>query len=656
MTVVTLASSNSDADARRPLLPRPAFASSTQAAMASIVSPQRRAADFIRHCPSTSPTAPSISAASLRPSTPCFVALLLPTSSLFCFSYAAATISFGRVLVEVVDCRFEFVKEGAEKGGVTTVMQYEMRFFELVRHAIWLVPTDRERIRRLVDGLTYQLQILMTRERVCGVSFEEVVDIARDIESIRRQERVEREGKRPRGSGSFGGVPSGSQFHHGKGRSFSAIPTQGSSRAPSVQGSSMGGPAQQSGQAGSLAPVTSPPSQSARGRAQSAKGRPRGGGRSGGGQACCYTLPTIPDAIASDAVFTDMPYESLASSIYVSTLMGDTIIVDRMDWLSPYHTILDYHTKTVMLAMPGLPRIMWRGSLDYVPSRVISYLKAQQMVGKGCLSYLAFVRDVSVETPTIDSIPVVRDFSDVFPADLLGMPLDRDIDFDIDLVSGTQPISISPYRMAPSELKELKEQFQELLEKGLITPRVSPWGAPVLFVKKNDVALLGNVVSSEGIQVDLKKGFSSIASPLTKFTQMGSPFRWWDECETSFQKLKTALTTTPVLVLPSASGSYSKVRVIAYAYRQLNSYEKNYLVHDLDLAAIVHTLKIWRHYLYGVSCEVFTDHLSPQHLFKQKDINLRQCRWLELLKDYDITILYHLGKANVVIDALSRKQ
>ncbi|XP_070017938.1 uncharacterized protein [Nicotiana sylvestris] len=96
-------------------------------------------------------------------------------------------------------------------------------------------------------------------------------------------------------------------------------------------------------------------------------------------------------------------------------------------------------------------------------------------------------------------------------------------------------------------------------------------------------------------------------------------------------------------------------RVIAYASRQLKVHEKNYLVHDLDLVAIVHSLKIWRHYLYGVSCEVYTDHHSLQHIFKQRDLNLRQRRRLELLKDYDITIIYHPGKANMVANALSRK-
>ncbi|XP_070054060.1 uncharacterized protein [Nicotiana tomentosiformis] len=125
------------------------------------------------------------------------------------------------------------------------------------------------------------------------------------------------------------------------------------------------------------------------------------------------------------------------------------------------------------LSMPRLPRIEWRGSLDYVPNRVISYLKAQRMAEKRYLSYLAFVMDVGADTPTIDCVPVVRDFLDMFPVDPLGMPSDRDINFGIVLVPGTQPISIPPYLMALVELKELKEQLQELLDKGFIRTCVS---------------------------------------------------------------------------------------------------------------------------------------------------------------------------------------
>ena len=97
-------------------------------------------------------------------------------------------------------------------------------------------------------------------------------------------------------------------------------------------------------------------------------------------------------------------------------------------------------------------------------------------------------------------------------------------------------------------------------------------------------------------------------------------------------------------------------KVIAYASRQLRNHEKNYPTHDLELAAVVFALKIWRHYLYGGKCKIFTDHQSLKYLFSQKDLNMRQRRWLELLKDYDCEILYHPGKANVVADALSRKE
>ena len=108
------------------------------------------------------------------------------------------------------------------------------------------------------------------------------------------------------------------------------------------------------------------------------------------------------------------------------------------------------------------------------------------MINHGCFGFIATVHDTQAENITIDSVPVVREFADVFPEDLPGLPSMREIEFSIDLVLGTQPISIPPYRMAPAELRELKAQLQELLDKGFIRPSVSPWGAPVLFVKKKD--------------------------------------------------------------------------------------------------------------------------------------------------------------------------
>ena len=148
-------------------------------------------------------------------------------------------------------------------------------------------------------------------------------------------------------------------------------------------------------------------------------------------------------------------------------------------------------------------------------------------------------------------------------------------------------------------------------------------------------------------------------------------FDWDDKCERSFQELKNLLVTTPVLILPTVGVGFvvfsdasrqglrcvlmQNGRVIAYASRQLKNHETNYPTHDLELAAVVFSLKIWRHYLYGETCQVFIDNKSLKYLLTQKDLNLRQRRWLELIKDYDLIIDYHLGKANVVADALSRK-
>ncbi|KAL0395497.1 UNVERIFIED_CONTAM: Retrovirus-related Pol polyprotein from transposon [Sesamum latifolium] len=217
-----------------------------------------------------------------------------------------------------------------------------------------------------------------------------------------------------------------------------------------------------------------------------------------------------------------------------------------------------------------------------------------------------------------------------------------------------------------------------------------------------EIAFLGHIISKEGVQPDptkvkailewespknisevrnflglagyysrFVKDFSVIAKPLTSLLKKNAPFKWNNMCDQSFEELKKRLTSAPILALPSGSGGYvvytdaSKLglgcvlmqhgRVIAYASRQLRPHELNYPTHDLELAAIVHALKIWRQYLYGETFQIFTDHKSLKYITTQKELNLRQRRWIELLKDYDCTIDYHPGKANVVADALSRK-
>ncbi|GKV07106.1 hypothetical protein SLEP1_g18909 [Rubroshorea leprosula] len=344
------------------------------------------------------------------------------------------------------------------------------------------------------------------------------------------------------------------------------------------------------------------------------------------------------------------------------------------------------------------------------------------------------VIDASRVMLRVKDIPVVCEFPDVFSKDLPRLPPDKEIEFAIDLVLDIGPISKAPYRMASAELKEVKVQLEELLEKGFIQPNVSPWGAPMLFVKKKDgsmrlcidyqelnklkiklddvpkttfrtryghyeflvmpfgltnaphlrtvletlrserlfakfmkyefwldnVAFLGHVVTKDGISIDPQKievvvdwkrpnsvaevrsflglaGYycrfvSRIALPMTRLIRKNTKFEWTPECEKSFSSLKEKLVTVP-----------------------LKPYEENYSTHDLELATVIFALKIWWHYLYGETCEIFIDRKSLKYIFMQMEINMRLRQWLELLKDYDLIISYHPNKANKVTDALSRK-
>jgi hypothetical protein len=197
-----------------------------------------------------------------------------------------------------------------------------------------------------------------------------------------------------------------------------------------------------------------------------------------------------------------------------------------------------------------------------------------------------------------------------------------------------------------------------------------------------EVSFLGHIITDGGIAVDPRKvrdvlnwsppknvqeirsflglagyyqrfieGFSKIVKPLTTLLEKGKEFKWDDKCQDSFEELKKRLTTAPVLIMPDIHKGFDvycdayrqglgcvlmqEGKVVAYASRQLRKHEQNYPTHDLELAAVVHALKIWRHYMIGNKCRIFTDHKSLKYIFTQKDLNLRQRRWLELIKDYD---------------------
>ncbi|GJW04584.1 putative reverse transcriptase domain-containing protein [Tanacetum coccineum] len=525
-----------------------------------------------------------------------------------------------------------------------------------------------------------------------------------------------------------------------------------------------------------------------------------------------------------------------------------------MDWLAKYKAVIVCAEKIVRIPCGNETLIIHGNGSDQgnvIRLNIISCTKAQKYMEKGFPIFLAHITAKEVEDKSkekrLEDVQIVQDF----PEDLSGLPPTRQVEFQIDLVPGAAPVARAPYRLAPSEMKELSEQLKELSDKGFIRPSSSPWGAPVLFVKKKDgsfrmcidyrelnkltvknryplpriddlfdqlqgssvyskidlrsgyhqlrvreedipktafrtryghyefqvmpfgltnapavfmdlmnrvckpyldkfvivfiddiliysknkqeheehlkiilellkkeelyakfskcefwipkVQFLGHVIDSEGIHVDPAKiesikdwtspkspteirqflglagyyrrfieGFSKIAKPMTKLTQKKVKFEWGDKQEAAFQLLKQKLCSAPILALPEGSEDFiaycdaskkglgavlmQREKVISYASRQLKIHEKNYTTHDLELGAVVFALKIWRHYLYGTKCTVFTDHKSLQHILDQKELNMRQRRWLELLSDYDCDIRYHPGKANVVADALSRKE
>ena len=170
--------------------------------------------------------------------------------------------------------------------------------------------------------------------------------------------------------------------------------------------------------------------------------------------------------------------------------MRDFDVVLGMDWLSHHRSTLDCYKKEVKFHRPGKLEVKFNGIRRELSSNMISAMVAQRMLRKGCQGYLAYVVETEKEGTMVDEIPVVREFLDLFPDDIAGLPPKREVEFTIDLIPGSEPISIPPYRMAPAELRELKAQLEELLSKGFIRPSISPWGAPVLLVKKKDGSLL----------------------------------------------------------------------------------------------------------------------------------------------------------------------
>ncbi|KAL0434501.1 UNVERIFIED_CONTAM: Transposon Tf2-12 polyprotein [Sesamum latifolium] len=590
-----------------------------------------------------------------------------------------------------------------------TVAEYELRFAALAKYAPEAVVTQEDRCYRFEQGLRPEIRK--------GLAVR-ITDFKTLVEStVRMEETVTEEKKRleEKRKSTYTIGESSRPIKRGTGRSFSLGGGNFSRGGPAFRGSSgprFDGP--MGFNRGSLgrSSSTMPSGGSGRGIGQSYGrgpafppscsicGRQHLGPcwrRDDIARTCyhCGVLGVVAEELKEAEAEAEV--EVLATEIMTRLLVEEFDVILGMDWLAQHRAVVDCYKKEVMIESSGESRVVFVGDRQVVPVCVISAVEARRLMLEGCEAYLAHVIDTKKVNPTLEEIPIVRDFLEVFPDDLSGLPPHREVDFAIETLPGVAPISIAPYRMAPVELLELKKQLEELLEKGFIQPSTSPWGAPVLFVKKKDdsmrlcvdyrqlnrlriaekdipkiafrtryghyeflvmpfgltnapaafMALMNRtfqeyldrfvIIFIDDILVYSKnreeheqhlrivlqilkekelrfvEGFL-IAGPLTKLLRKGVAFQWTEQCQQSFDELKRRLTSTPILVLPSGSGGFV---VYTDASKQ------------------------------GLGCVLMQN--------GKKELNLRQRRWIELLKDYDCTIDFHPGKANVVADALSRK-
>ncbi|GJS11773.1 putative reverse transcriptase domain-containing protein [Tanacetum coccineum] len=380
---------------------------------------------------------------------------------------------------------------------------------------------------------------------------------------------------------------------------------------------------------------------------------------------------------------------------------GSFDIIIGMDWLSKYHAKIIYDEKVVHIPIDGETLIIRDGSfrmcIDYREMNKLIVKNRyplpriddlfDQLQGSSTYSKIDLrsgyhqlrVRDEDIPKTAFRTWYEHYEFQ-VMPFGLTNMPA-----VFMDLMNRVcKPYlgkfmivfidDILIYSCNKEEHEDHLRIIIELLKKEKLYAKFSKCDFWISIVQ-----FLGHVIDSQGIHVDSAKieatfieGFSKIAKPLTELTQKNKKYIWGENQESAFQLLKQKFCEASILALPRGNDDFvvycdaslqglgavlmQREKVIAYASRKLKPHEENYTTHDLELRAVVFALKIWRHNLYGTKCTVFTDHKSLQHILNQKELNMRQHRWLELLADYDCEIRYYLGKANVVADALSWKE
>ncbi|WJZ82022.1 hypothetical protein VitviT2T_001820 [Vitis vinifera] len=278
--------------------------------------------------------------------------------------------------------------------------------------------------------------------------------------------------------------------------------------------------------------------------------------------------------------------------------LQDFDVILGMDWLASYHAFVDCFGKRVTFRIPGQPDFSFEGKHVDKPLRMVSALRASSLLKKGCQGFLAYVVNEEHDLK-LEDIPIVKDYPDVFPDDLPGLPPEKKVEFTIDLAPKTTPISKAPYRMAPMELKELKIQLQELLDKGFIRPSVSPWGTPVLFVKKKD--------GSMRLCIDYRK--------LNKVTVRNIP-----QIDDLFDQLQGAYVFSKIDL--RVFKPYLDQFVVVFI-DDILVYSKSREEHEHHLSIVLQTLRDKQLYAKLKKCEFWLDKVSfLGHVVTKDDISV----------------------------------
>ncbi|GKC63461.1 putative reverse transcriptase domain-containing protein, partial [Tanacetum coccineum] len=345
---------------------------------------------------------------------------------------------------------------------------------------------------------------------------------------------------------------------------------------------------------------------------------------------------------------------------------GSFDVITGIDWLSNHKAEIICHGKVVRIPL-----------LDG---------KVLRVLGERPEEKVRHLMNAKAKENKQEEIVVVRDFPKVFPDDLSGLPPIQEIEFRIELISGQYRLRnlhidwhLLKWRSCRVNSMHSRIKLNKLSIKNRYPlPRIDD-----LFNQLQGLQNFSKINLRSGYhQLRVHEGdipkttfienFSKIVKPLIVLTRKSKTFDWGEEQENAFQALKGKLCDAPILALLDGLEDFvvycdasrlglgcmlmQRGKVIAYASRQLKIHEKNYTTHDLELGVVMFDLKIWRHYLYGTKSVIYTDHKSLQHIFSQKELNMRQRRWIELFSDYDCEIRYHPGKANVVADALTQKE